>query len=368
MLQQIAAEIIMPNFLKPSFLVLLLFQVLLSQVFLSYTLSAPPSSDNLKQMAMIAIDRIKSEQHEKGFWISLDSPNPVYTHKAKKQPPLIPSTIIIDLIGPYAAESGLANEMQRARNYLAYQIEDNGLVRYFGRPDQSHIAPQGCPPFSPDADDTALVWRTAINPDRSLLPKTLKRLKTYQDGAGFYRIWLVPQDEYQCFKPGNDPNPVDIVIQLHLIQFFSHFGMFEEKDKLCQLVKNNIGNPKLWVYYTSFLGVLRESALSQLGCDIHIPSSIISKTFDSQKQWLQLAYFVRDYAISTPPEENVVKQILAELAAGDFALIEHNPPLLYHNDMSSNQNYYWSKDVGLALWLRVYWDYISTAHMKNNRK
>lgn len=355
----------MPSFLKPSFLVLLL-----SQVLLSCTPSAPQPPDNLKRMATIAADRIRSAQHEKGFWISLDTPHPVYTNKARKQPPLLPSTIIIDLIGPYAPQNGLENEMQRARNYLAYQIEDNGLVRYFGRPDQSHLAQQYCATISPDADDTSLAWRTAINPNRSLLPKTLKRLKAYRNEAGLYRTWLAPQNEYQCVVPGNDPNPVDIVVQLHLIQFFNHFEMFEEKNKLCQLAKTNIGNPKLWVYYTHapLIPIVRESALSQLGCDIRIPSLITSKTFDSQKQWLRLAYFVRDYALGSPPEKKLVKQTLAELATGDFDFIEHNPPLLYHNDMSSNQRYYWSKDVGLAFWLRVYWDYISTTHRENNRK
>lgn len=354
----------MPNLLKLYFLTFLL-----SSTFLSCSHSEPLLA-NLEKMATIAVDRIKSEQHERGFWISLDTPHPVYTNKARKQPPLLPSTIIIDLLGPYAAENGLENEMQRARNYLAHQIEDNGLVRYFGRPDQSHIAPLRCAAISPDADDTSLAWRTAINPDRSLLPKTLKRLKAYRNEAGFYRTWLVPQDEYQCVGPGNDPNPVDIVIQLHLIQFFSHFEMFEEKDKLCKLVKNNIGNPKLWVYYTHapLIPILRESALNQLGCDIRIPSSITSKTFDSQKQWLQLTYFVRDYALESPPEKNVVEQTLTELASGNFAFIEHNPPILYHNDMSANPDYYWSKIVGLALWLRVYWDYISTAHTENNSK
>jgi len=357
------AEIIMPNFLKSSFLVLLL-----SQVLLSCTPSAPQPPDNLKRMATIAADHIRSAQHEKGFWLTAYTPHATFTNNTKKQADLVLPAIVIDILSPYATETNLGHELQHAREYLADQIEENGLVRYFGRPDQSHIGKWGCV-ISPDSDDTALVWRIAINPDTSLLSKTLEQLKSFQNEAGFYHTWLSTENAYQCIRPGNDPNPVDVGIQIHLIQFFSRFDMPEEKDKLCKLVKNNIGNPKLWVYYTPLLPVLRESDLSHLGCHVRVPLSVTSKIPDHQKQWLRLTYFARDYAIGTPPEENIVKQTLAELAAGDFALIEQNPPLLYHNDKSSTPSrYYWSKTFGMALWLRVYWDYISTAHMENNRK
>jgi hypothetical protein len=31
------------------------------------------------------------------------------------------------------------------------------------------------------------------------------------------------------------------------------------------------------------------------------------------------------------------------------------PPLLYHNDLSASvKRFYWSEDVGYALWLRLY--------------
>jgi len=212
----------MPNLLKLYFLTFLL-----SSTFLSCSHSEPLLA-NLEKMATIAVDRIKSEQHERGFWISLDTPDPVYTHKARKQPPLLPSTIIIDLLGPYAAENGLENEMQRARNYLAHQIEDNGLVRYFGRPDQSHIAPLRCAAISPDADDTSLAWRTAINPDRSLLPKTLKRLKAYRNEAGFYRTWLFNLVSKSClvyplllgFSPFSIRDAIKLLVLLPAHSYF----------------------------------------------------------------------------------------------------------------------------------------------------
>ena len=34
--------------------------------------------------------------------------------------------------------------------------------------------------------------------------------------------------------------------------------------------------------------------------------------------------------------------------------VRRNPPLLYHNDLTAKvPRYYWSQDVGYALWLRL---------------
>jgi len=53
-----------------------------------------------------------------------------------------------------------------------------------------------------------------------------------------------------------------------------------------------------------------------------------------------------------------MKAVLRELARDDFALLRSNPPLLYHNDLSASvSRYYWSEDVGYALWLRLYDEY-----------
>ena len=47
--------------------------------------------------------------------------------------------------------------------------------------------------------------------------------------------------------------------------------------------------------------------------------------------------------------------MLARLAADDFAKIRRSPPLLYHNDLGATvRRFYWSEDVGYALWLRLY--------------
>ncbi|HYX23138.1 MAG TPA: hypothetical protein VFC23_03210, partial [Thermoanaerobaculia bacterium] len=53
-----------------------------------------------------------------------------------------------------------------------------------------------------------------------------------------------------------------------------------------------------------------------------------------------------------------IQAVLRQLAKEDFALLRKNPPLLYHNDLTATTpRYYWSEDVGYALWLRLYHEY-----------
>jgi hypothetical protein len=50
-----------------------------------------------------------------------------------------------------------------------------------------------------------------------------------------------------------------------------------------------------------------------------------------------------------------MRAVLRELARDDFALVRTNPPLFYHNDLTATvPRYYWSEDVGYALWLKLY--------------
>jgi hypothetical protein len=54
-------------------------------------------------------------------------------------------------------------------------------------------------------------------------------------------------------------------------------------------------------------------------------------------------------------ERQAARELLARFSRNDFAQLRSAPPLLYHNDLSASVNrYYWSEDVGYALWLRLY--------------
>ena len=60
-----------------------------------------------------------------------------------------------------------------------------------------------------------------------------------------------------------------------------------------------------------------------------------------------------------------VDGLLRRLARDDFALLRSTPPLLYHNDLTASvARYYWSEDVGYALWLRLAYDAAHIGHPK----
>jgi len=64
-----------------------------------------------------------------------------------------------------------------------------------------------------------------------------------------------------------------------------------------------------------------------------------------------------------PPDAAEVRAVLRRLAEDDFALLRKSPPLLYHNDLTASvPRYYWSEDVGYALWLRLSHEYAHLGH------
>src|SRR5262249_8035670 len=144
-----------------------------------------------------------------------------YTNEARYEAPrqemnTYLTSMLVDLLSPVAHDQHLGDALGRARRHLTAQIEPNGLVRYHGLPDSPIIGKLGCV-ITPDADDTALVWRVAspgANDPRQ--PNMLAELAHYRDARGLYRTWLAPQKDYQCINPGSDPDPADITIQMHI--------------------------------------------------------------------------------------------------------------------------------------------------------
>ena len=60
------------------------------------------------------------------------------------------------------------------------------------------------------------------------------------------------------------------------------------------------------------------------------------------------------------PTKEAAFEILRSLAADDFAALRNNPPLLYHNDLTASvRRFYWSEEVGHALWLKLYFETVS---------
>jgi hypothetical protein len=306
-----------------------------------------------------AAARIREHQQERGYWLT------AYTRKTRFHEPRAEmntflTALLIDLLNPLAASSGLEESLQRARRHLTSQIESGGLVRYHGLPDGPGIGTLGCA-ITPDTDDTALVWRLAPDQDRSRLTAALATINRYRTREGLYRSWLAPREAYQCLDPGRDSNPADIVIQMHLLQLLSEVRP-PAGHALCEALLSVADQDRVWVYYrkTPLIPILRLADLRRAGCALELPESRMRTDVPDQQIWVSVVRLLGNGMTpgSSPPDPVLIRAALRELARDDFALIRMNPPLLYHNDLTATvSRYYWSEDVGYALWLRLYDEY-----------
>ena len=303
--------------------------------------------------------RLREHQQAQGYWLT------AYTSEARFHEPrpemnIFLTALLVDLLDPLAATSGLEESLQRARRHLTSQIESGGLVRYHGLPHGPGIGTLGCV-ITPDTDDTALVWRLAPDQDRSRLTAAMATIDRYRTREGLYRSWLAPREAYQCLDPGRDSNPTDIAIQMHLLLLLSEVRPPAGRA-LCRALRSVVDEDRVWVYYrkTPLIPILRLTDLRRAGCALELPESRMRTDVPDQQIWVSVVRLLGNGMTpgSSPPDAALIRALLRELARDDFALIRVNPPLLYHNDLTATvARYYWSEDVGYALWLRLYDEY-----------
>jgi len=269
------------------------------------------------------------------------------------------TAVMIDVLGPVGGQVRLGNNLDRARKHLTGQIEDTGLVRYHGRPEGPASHGLGCV-ISPDADDTALVWRIAPASDPQLIKKALATLAAYRSLDQLYLTWLAPRDRFQCIDPGKDPDPADVAIQMHILMFLAQAKPADGR-LLCEALGKAIDDDRIWVYYkiAPLIPIIRVVDLKAAGCSISLPAARLKSDVAGQDIWNKagflLSQLLESNSAAAPSTE--INDLLQKLSQDDFAAIRQNPPLLYHNDLTaSTPRFYWSADFGYALWLRLYFE------------
>jgi hypothetical protein len=299
------------------------------------------------------------EQHQKpaGYWLTSYTSAPRFERSSQEMNTFLTS-MLVELLDPVATDAGLDAAVARARSHLTAQIEGGGLVRYHGRPDGPTIGWLGCL-ISPDADDTALVWRIAPGPRPDRLRSALATLGEYRTSEGLYQTWLAPRDRYQCLDPGSDPNPADVAIQMHVLLLLAQADP-PAAGALCSALTRAIDDDRVWVYYRMAppVPILRQADLEKAGCALSFPAARLRSSVPGQDDWVAAATLLRRFAgrTQTPPDPQQTLALLRTLAADDFAFVRTNPPLLYHNDQTASvARFYWSEDFGYALWLRLFY-------------
>jgi hypothetical protein len=308
-------------------------------------------------MAERAAQLLRERQAGHGYWLTSFTNGLRYEAPQQEMNTFLTS-MLVDLLAPVARQQGLDDVVERARQHLVAQIESNGLVRYHGLPDEPTIGKLGCV-ITPDADDTALVWRIAgLSAGEPRKQPMLAELARYRDARGLYRTWLAPRTQYQCIDPGSDPNPTDIGIQMHV------YLMLRELDppaaqNLCDALQRSFWDGDIWVYYSKapLVPYLRSAELRRLGCTIPLPTERLALPAAGQEIWSEAVRRLAD-TMALSPDANTrqaIRNLLVRIGSDDFAQLRSSPPLLYNNDLSATvMRFYWSEDFGYALWLRLY--------------
>jgi hypothetical protein len=327
-------------------------------------LQAAGASIDLDAAFTTAAARLRAHQQAPGYWLTAFTSGTRFEGPQPEMNTYLTS-LLVDLLDPLANVGGIGDSVQRARRHLTAQIEPGGLVRYHGRPDAPGIGTLGCA-ITPDTDDTALVWRIAPDPDRRRLAPALATIEGYRRPDGLYRTWLAPREQFQCLDPGRDPNPADIAIQIHLLQLLATERPAAGRA-LCDALRRDIGDERIWVYYrtTPLIPILRQPDLARAGCPVDLPAARTQTTVAGQDVWVAVARHLARGLQSgrSPADTAAVTALLRQLARDDFALLRATPPLLYHNDLTATvSRYYWSEDVGYALWLRLAHDHAHIGH------
>jgi hypothetical protein len=313
-------------------------------------------NEKMKAAATLAASRIREHQQSRGYWLTSHTKSTSFEHPEVEMNTFLTS-MMVDVLDPVAADSGLKETLDRARHHLADQIEDNGLVRYHGRPDQ--LEPGLGAKITPDTDDTSLAWRVTER-DQQKFPEVIGVLNSYRTPQGYYRTWLAPREQYVNLDPGKDPNPADIVIQMHVLMFLAKTDPHAARHFYGFLLQG-IADERLWVYYqmTPLIPLLRERDLAAWNFFLAVPENHLHTSIPKQEPWVSLCQLLANHLSheSHPLDPSWKVTLLTSLAKDDFAALRQEPPLLYHNDMSATvPRFYWSEDFGYALWLRLYFE------------
>jgi hypothetical protein len=134
-----------------------------------------------------------------------------------------------------------------------------------------------------------------------------------------------------------------------------------EAHALCRALREHVAQDEIWVYYKKapIVPILRQADLHNAGCTIELPASSLTAAEAGQQAWIAAAQLVRRLTTTggAPPQQSEVAGLLKTLSRGNFALVRQSPPLLYHNDLTASvRRFYWSEDLGCALWLRLYFE------------
>ena len=160
----------------------------------------------------------------------------------------------------------------------------------------------------------ALAWRIAGagRGDPRCAPM-LRTLARYRTARGLYRTWLAPRERYQCLDPGTDPDPTDIVIQMHVVSDAARFDPPAART-LCRAIGGRRPRTGVWVYYarTALVPTCAAPSCASSGCGLRFPAARLARPLPGQEPWSELVRTLVRRPTSRPsaPERRAVAALL----------------------------------------------------------
>ena len=231
---------------------------------------------------------LAARQEGAGFWRTAVTATPAFTRAYRERNTYL-TPMIVDLLAPVADDAKLHDVLARARQQIAAQIEDNGLVRYYGVAKGADDTKRGCV-ISYDADDTALAWRIAPLSDQAKLHSAQATLRQFRAPGGLFHTWLAPPGALECVDRGSNPNPPDVGIQMHILLLLAKTSP-PDAQALCASLRQAINDERIWVYYRRepLVPMIRRSDLDRAGCPLTLPDRHLRTEFGGQGMWLAVA-------------------------------------------------------------------------------
>lgn len=323
---------------------MLSFLVLCTLGFLLFFPREPDLQDAMREARTILLQSLGKE-HFPIFTYPTGGP---YLFRAFPEFNVFVPALIYDLLEPVGASLQLKGFLDELGRIVQAAMLPDGSVPYVGTITSSCLYP-------PDSDDTAVAARIlfpSLGSDR--LSRLRNLLQKYRDGRGGYVTWLDEPSRYSCIIPGQDSNPRDVGVNLHLYLFFRRAGWNEEAERLCRDLRHMVHDPRNWVWYryAPLIPYWRILESQRNGCSLPFPDWMFALVSAEQGEYLELVT-----AIYGNPLREHKAALLKRFARNHFSFFKEHPPLLYHSDPSApNHRFYWSPQFAYALWLRLYTD------------
>ena len=266
------------------------------------------------------------------------------------------TSLLVDLLDPLAAAAGLGDSVQRARRHLtgADRGQRTGaLSRPPRRPRHRHAGLRDHAGHRRHgarlADRAAAGSSTALRP-RSR-PSTATARPTASIAPGSRRATAISASIRAAIRT-RPTSPSRCTCCSCCCR-----SSRRQAARCARRSRRHLDDDRIWVYYqrSPLVPILRTTRSRARRLPAELPASRMRTAFRASRSGCRSSVAgARTAAEATAGRGGGRPRCCASSPATTSRSCAQSPPLLYHNDLTATvPRYYWSEDVGYALWLRL---------------